>query len=306
MKRIVLTLGVLGIAGIALFWVLTLPGQVDDIYLAGVENGDAVKGERIFWAGGCASCHTKKDAKGEDKLILGGQHPLKTPFGTFYAPNISPHKSAGIGSWSGTDFANAMIEGVSPDGSHYYPAFPYTTYTRMKPDDLADLWAFMKTLPPIDTGNLPHELPLPFQLRRGLGLWKVVNLKSEPVVQSADGDAIIETGQYLVEALGHCGECHTPRNLIGGMKTSQWLGGGPSPEGKGSIPNITPHKSGIGDWSLKDITYSLETGFTPSFDSFGGSMASVQENMAMLSPADREAIAAYLQSVPPVASPAKK
>ena len=305
MKRIAIALGILGVCGIALFWILTLPGQADDVYVAEIENGDAVKGERIFWAGGCASCHTKKEAKGEDKLKLGGQHPLKTPFGTFYAPNISSHQTAGIGGWSGNDFANAMIEGVSPDSSHYYPAFPYTTYTRMKPDDLADLWAFMKTLPSVDTENLSHELPLPFRLRRGLGLWKLVNLKEAPITRISNNDPIVEEGRYLVEALGHCAECHTPRNLMGTMKTSQWLGGGPSPEGKGRIPNITPHASGIGSWSLRDITYSLETGFTPEFDSFGGSMASVQENMAKLSPADREAIAAYLKSVLPVDSSAK-
>ena len=301
MKRIAISLGILGVVGVALFWLLTRPGQVDDVYLAGIEAGDAIKGERIFWAGGCASCHSRKDAKGDDRLKLGGQHPLKTPFGIFYAPNISSHETEGIGGWSGADFANAMIEGVSPDGSHYYPAFPYTTYTRMKPDDLADLWAFIKTLQPVATENIPHELPLPFRLRRGLGLWKLVNLNNEPVMQAGESGPLVEEGRYLVEALGHCGECHTPRNLIGGMKTSQWLGGGPSPEGKGSIPNITPHANGIGGWSLTDITYSLETGFTPEFDSFGGSMASVQENMAKLSPTDREAIAAYLKSVPEVA-----
>ncbi len=306
MKRIALSLVILGVCGIALFWLLTRPGHVDDVYLAGIEDGDALKGERIFWLGGCSSCHTKKETKGDEKLKLGGQHPLKTPFGTFYAPNISPHPSQGIGDWSGADFANAMIKGVSPDGSHYYPAFPYTTYTRMKPGDLADLWAFLKSLPPVAVENVPHELPLPFRFRRGLGLWKLVNLKEGAILQTPDDDSIVEEGRYLVEALGHCGECHTPRNLIGGMKTSQWLGGGPAPEGKGSIPNITPHASGIGDWSLKDITYSLETGFTPSFDSFGGSMTSVQENMAKLSEADREAIAAYLKSVPPIISPPKK
>jgi mono/diheme cytochrome c family protein len=305
MKRIALTLGFLGVGGLGLFWFLTQPDTVADVFLVGIENGDGEKGERIFWAGGCSSCHADKTAKGEDRLKLGGRHPLKTPFGIFYTPNISPDQTEGIGAWSGRDFANAMTNGVSPDGSHYYPAFPYTTYSRIKPVDLADLWAFMKSLPPIATENVPHELPLPFRFRRGLGLWKLLYLRDEPVTQSLNNDPVVEDGRYIVEALAHCGECHTPRNLIGGMKTSRWLGGGPSPEGKGRIPNISPHATGIGDWTLKDITYSLETGFTREFDSFGGAMASVQENMAKLTPADREAIAVYLKNIPAVASPPK-
>lgn len=267
-----------------------------------MESGDAAKGERIFWAGGCSSCHARKGAKGDDKLMLGGGHALKTPFGTFYSPNISPDEINGIGGWTEQDFANAMIAGVSPDGSHYYPAFPYTSYTRMIPEDLADLWAFMKTLPPVSKTNIAHELPLPFQFRRGLGLWKTLYLSKSSPTENLELSPETEQGRYLVEALGHCGECHTPRNLIGGMAANRWLAGGPSPEGKGKIPNITPHKSGIGSWTENDIVYSLETGLTPEFDSFGGSMVSVQENMAKLAPEDRAAIAAYLKAIPAVQS----
>jgi mono/diheme cytochrome c family protein len=232
--------------------------------------------------------------------VLSGGQSLNTPFGIFYTPNISPHVKSGIGAWTGSEFANAMVNGVSPNGAHYYPAFPYTSYTRMTPVDVADLWVFLKTLPIAEDNNLAHELPLPFRLRRGLGLWKILYLNSVPIMKITGDDPELKRGQYLVEGLAHCGECHTPRNIIGGFQTSRWLGGGPAPEGKGRIPNITPHASGIGAWSKEEIAYSLESGFTPEFDSFSASMAEVQENMAKLPESDRDAIAAYLKAIPAI------
>lgn len=290
----------------AIFWYLTSPDFLPDDVLTNIENGDATKGELVFYAGGCGSCHAEKGAKKEKKKLLGGRHPLHTPFGTFYAPNISPHKENGIGDWTGEQFANAMMRGVSPDGSHYYPAFPFTSYARMNMGDIADLWAYMKTLEPVDVVNLDHELPLLFKLRRGLGLWKILFLSEDPIVAIDENNAKLVRGRYLVEGPGHCGECHTPRWLAGGIKKSKWLAGGPTPEGKGNIPNITPHKTGLGPWTESDIAYSLESGFTPSFDSFGSSMVSVQENMAHLPASDRDAIAAYLKVVAAVETIKKK
>jgi len=290
----------------ALFWFLTRPAQIGEPFLSAMRTGDPQKGELVFWAGGCSSCHAVKGASGPAKLVLTGGRSLKTPFGTFYVPNISPDKSAGIGTWSGADFANAMINGVSPQGRHYYPAFPYASYARMTPVDIADLWAYLKILPAAGNKNIAHDLPLPFRFRRGLGLWKLAFLNDDPIAEIARDDPILARGQYLVEGRAHCGECHTPRNLAGGIDSSRWLGGGPAPEGKGRIPNITPDKTGIGEWTAADIEYSLETGFTPAFDSFGSSMAEVQENMAKLPKSDREAIAAYLKSIAPVESAPKK
>ncbi len=166
--------------------------------------------------------------------------------------------------------------------------------------DVADLWAYMKTLPPVAQQNVAHDLPLPFQLRRGLGLWKHLFLSSDPVVALASPNEPLELGRYLVEGPGHCGECHTPRNLIGGPQKSRWLAGGPAPEGPGAIPNITPAGKNLSGWSESDIVNYLETGFTPDYDSVGGSMVAVQRNMARLRPEDRAAIAAYLKAVPAV------
>lgn len=306
LARLIKLAGVAALFGAAIFWYLTSPDYLPDSALANIENGDAAKGELVFYAGGCGSCHAEKGAKKEKKKLLGGQHPLNTPFGTFYAPNISPHKEQGIGDWTGAQFANAMMRGVSPDGSHYYPAFPFTSYARMKMSDIADLWAYIKTLEPVDVANLDHELPLLFKLRRGLGLWKILFLDDQPIVAIDESNPVLVRGRYLVEGPGHCGECHTPRWLAGGIKKANWLAGGPTPEGKGNIPNITPHKTGIGEWTKSDIAYSLESGFTPSYDSFGSSMVSVQENMAQLPASDRDAIAAYLMIVAPIESKKKR
>lgn len=300
-KTLLFTVLALGVLGAATGWVLTAPNTLDTQEIAALPAGDAAAGEQVFWAGGCTSCHAAPKAEGDAKLVLAGGLELKTPFGTFRAPNISPDQQNGIGSWSAGDFANAMKRGVRPDGAHYYPAFPFTSYIRMTGKDVADLFAFLKTLPVSTNQVADHSLSFPFNIRRGLGLWKLLYLDEAPSVTLSNSDAQLARGQYLVEALAHCGECHTPRNPIGGPDTSRWLGGGVAPEGNEKIPNITPHSDGIGEWSAADIVNSLETGFTPEYDSFGSSMAEVQLNMAKLTAADREAIAAYLKAVPQVA-----
>lgn len=269
-------------------WVLSRPGNVDPAALAGLEP-DAVNGERVFHAGGCASCH------GED---LAGGLEMATAFGTFRVPNITPHPVAGIGTWSLADFASAMLKGTSPDGRHYYPAFPYTSYTRMSVQDVMDLKAWLDTYKPDAREVAGHELGFPWNVRRGLGFWKRRYLDAAPVTTAPDPTPEVERGRYLVEALGHCGECHTPRDGLGGPEQSQWLAGAPGPDGEGRAPNITPHDDGLAGWSAADIAYYLETGFTPDFDTVGGSMVEVQENMALLPDSDRAAIAAYLMSLP--------
>jgi mono/diheme cytochrome c family protein len=162
-----------------------------------------------------------------------------------------------------------MLAGVSPKGEHYYPAFPYTSYTRMTDQDIADLFAFLNTLPPSDVASLPHQIGFPFNIRRSLGGWKFLFFSDQPRVTLGGPDTEIARGQYLVEGPGHCGECHTPRNLIGGFVSDAWLSGAQNPDGEGVIPNITPGSKSIGDWSKSDIAYYLESGFTPDFDSAG-------------------------------------
>jgi len=300
LKKLVGAVIVLGGTGAAAGWVLSAPVRLDAETVAQLRPGDAIKGKRIFYAGGCTSCHAKPGAEGDARLQLVGGLELKTPFGTFVPPNISQDQKDGIGAWSEEDFADAMLKGVSPSGEHFYPAFPYASYARMKPADIADLYAFMKTLPAV-AGKAPdHKLAFPFNIRRGIGLWKWLYLSPEPVIALPDGtpDKVL-AGRYLVEGPGHCGECHTPRDFAGGIKKGEWLAGAVAAEGSGVVPNVTPDGKSIKDWSEADIANYLETGFTPEFDSVGGAMVDVQRNMAQLTADDRAAIAAYLKAVPP-------
>jgi mono/diheme cytochrome c family protein len=300
MRRPLVAVTVLVLFAAAAFYILTMPRPLPAADLAALSAGDADRGETWFWAGGCAGCHAAGGAEGEERLALGGGLELSTPFGVFVAPNISPHPRDGIGGWSAGDFVNAMTRGVSPKGTHYYPAFPYTSYAHMEAADLADLFAYLVTLPPVEGVSAGHRLGFPYSFRRGLGLWKLAYLDTAPVVAVDPADPVLARGRYLVEGAGHCGECHTPRGIAGAMDTARWLGGAPNPEGEGRVPNITGGEGGISEWTAGDIAYFLESGFTPDFDTVGGSMVEVQRHMAMLGGEDRAAISAYLKAVPDV------
>jgi mono/diheme cytochrome c family protein len=297
LKRLAIVLGLVALASILLLW-LTRPSGLSSNDLP-VHVQDVSNGELLFHAGGCASCHSSAGTDSEPP-VLGGGLAMETPFGTFRVPNISPHRGNGIGEWTTLDFVNAMNRGVSPDGRHYYPAFPYASYVRMNLTDLVDLKSYLDTLPVADTPNEAHELKFPWNIRAGIGLWKLVNLDAAAVIAVPPENDQQLRGRYLVEGPGHCGECHTPRNLSGGLNNGRWLAGAPNPDGEGKVPNITPDDKGLADWSQGDIEYYLESGFTPDYDTVGGSMVKVQENMARLPEDDRAAIAAYLKAIPPL------
>ena len=293
--RVMRWLIVLGLVAAGGLYVLARPKLLPESGVAGL-TGDPAKGELVFWAAGCASCHMAPEAKGEAELVLSGGQRFPSDFGTFIAPNISQDPEHGIGKWSLLDLANAITRGVSPEGEHYYPALPYASYAKMEMQDVADLYAFMKTLPADPTPSQPHELAFPFSMRETLGLWKLLFLSDEWMLPG-NLTPTAARGRYIVEALAHCGECHTPRNMLGGMDTSRWLGGAPNPSGEGKIPNITPDKL---RWAAADIVQYLTTGFTPEFDVVGGHMAHVVENMGRLPESDRLAVAEYILAVPSV------
>ena len=288
----------LGIIGGLIFWFVTAPKTLDPAKVAGVAPGEVAKGETIFWQAGCAACHAAPGAKDAERLKLVGGLVLKSPFGNFHVPNISMHPKDGIGAWDFASFANAMQRGVSPNGQHYYPAFPYASYQRMTLTDVADLYAFMKTLPSVAGVAPDHELPFPFNIRRTLGGWKLLFFKQGSVLELASVTDQVMRGQYLVEGPGHCGECHTPRNLIGGPTMGKWLSGAKNPEGEGNIPNITGGEGGIAEWTEDQIASMLKDGFKPDFDSAGGSMGAVVTNWSHTSDEDRAAVAAYLKAIP--------
>jgi mono/diheme cytochrome c family protein len=264
---------------------------------------NAENGAYQFYAAGCASCHAAPDAKGDDKLKLTGGLRLESPFGAFVAPNISPHPTDGLGAWSELDFVNAMWKGIGRKGEHLYPSFPYASYARMPLADVRDLFAYLKTLPPVAGRAAAHELGFPFNIRLSLGAWKLLYLAAPGFTPPPSASPAVARGAALTQGPGHCAECHSPRNLAGAIDGARRFAGGPDAEGRGYVPNITPDKSGIGGWSKSDIAELLKTGFTPDYDSVGGSMAPVIRNTAQLTDADRAAMAEYLKSLPAIASP---
>jgi mono/diheme cytochrome c family protein len=236
-----------------------------------------------------------------DRTKLGGGLAIPSPFGTFHVPNISPDPVDGIGRWTEADFVTAVTKGTSPARTHYFPAFPYTSYQHAKLEDVRDLFAWLKTLPQVAGKVRDHEVAFPFNIRRDLGIWKLLFMDGKPFMPDTARSAQWNRGAYLVNALGHCAECHSPRNALGGIIAAQRFAGGPNPEGEGWVPNIT--QKGLADWSEKDVAYFLETGQTPDGDSAGGPMARVIRNTSQLSADDRAAIAGYLKSLPPVDGP---
>lgn len=293
--RIMRWLVVLGLVGAGGLWLLARPQPLAASAVSEL-TGDATKGELVFWATGCASCHMAQGAKDAAQLVLSGGQRFPSDFGTFVAPNISQDPEHGIGDWSLLDLANAITRGVSPEGEHYYPSLPYASYAKLEMQDVADLHAFLQTLPADPTPSQPHELGFPFSIRDSIGVWKILFL-SEDWALPGNLTPTAARGRYVAEAMAHCGECHTPRNQLGGLDTARWLGGAPNPSGDGRVPNITPAKLG---WTAGDIVQYLTTGFTPDYDSVGGHMAHVVENMARLPESDRLAVAEYLLAVPDV------
>jgi mono/diheme cytochrome c family protein len=299
LRKLVLLLVLVALIGAAAFWYVTAPQRVAASTLA-PHTPNLDNGKTMFLVGGCASCHATPNQ--EDKTRLGGGLGLKSPFGTFFTPNISPDRKEGIGGWSEADFVTAMWKGTAPDGSHYYPAFPYTSYQRMKLEDVRDLFAYLKTLPPVEGKPRDHDLPFYLKIRRLLGGWNFLFLDGQQFKPDPSKSEEWNRGAYLVNGPGHCAECHSPRNVFGAIIARERFAGGPDPEGgDGWVPNITP--AGIGDYSQRDIERILETGDMPDGDSVGGAMTAVVDNISKISAADRAAIALYLKSLPPVEGP---
>jgi mono/diheme cytochrome c family protein len=288
------------IGGFGVYWFVTAPEVVSASALPAY-TPDPGNGQTTFNAGGCSSCHAVPGQP--DRLRLGGGLAIPSPFGTFYSPNISPDPGDGIGRWSEAEFVTAVLKGTSPQDTHYFPAFPYGSYQHARIEDVRDLFAYLKTLPPVSGKVRDHDVAFPFNIRRNLGAWKWLFLDGKPFAPDRAQSEQWNRGAYLVNGLGHCAECHSPRNLLGGIVAAQRFAGGPNPEGRGWVPNIT--QKGLADWTVTAIAYFLQTGETPDGDSVGGSMTRVIRNTAQLSDTDRMAMAVYLKSLPAVDGPPK-
>ncbi len=270
------------------------------ILLASVEGlaqeDTVARGKYLLYAGGCISCHTEDI---DDAVPLAGGRAMETPFGTFYSPNITPDAATGIGKWSDEQFVDAFWEGVSPDGDHYFPAFPYTSYSGVSRADLLAIKAYLFSLDPVSKASREHDLAWYMSSRLAAGAWKELNFESARFTPDAAQDEQWNRGAYLVRHLGHCGECHTPRSTFGVMQADLEMAG--SRMGDEKIANITQHRvDGIGRWSVRDIEYFLDIGMLPDGDFAGSSMGAViEDNTSKLTREDRLAIAVYLKTVPP-------
>ena len=258
-------------------------------------------GKILFGAGGCANCHTDKKAKGP---MAAGGAALKTPFGSFFAPNITPDKEHGIGAWTDAQFVDAMRNGVAPDGSHYFPAFPYTSFTNMTDADLKALKTYIFTLKPVARASKPHDMSFPFNIRLGQVFWKLIYFDKGPYRPNPAKSSAWNRGAYLAKAVVHCAECHTPRTMLGGLDRSRWFTGakkGEGPEGE-AVPSIrSENGKGIHNWSAQQVETYLATGENPEGDYAGSLMFDVvNKGTELLSDADRKAIVTYLKDLPPL------
>jgi mono/diheme cytochrome c family protein len=308
-RRATLAVAAAAVIASVLLWALTIPEIVPASALP-PRAPDLENGKVMFDIGGCASCHATPNADASKimRTQLGGGLALQSPFGTFYVPNISPDATDGIGAWSEADFVTAMWKGTSPRGRHLFPAFPYPSYQHIRLDDVRDLFAYLKTLPPVSGRVRRHDLAFPFHIRRLVGLWKLLFFHGGPFTPDPAQSAQINRGAYLVNGPGHCAECHSPRNFLGAIIDSERFAGGPAADGKGWVPNITPaglRRSAEDNvaWSPKDVASYLGDGFDPSGDYVGGAMIDVIRNTSLLPAADLAAIGAYVASLPPRQGP---
>jgi mono/diheme cytochrome c family protein len=295
MRKLITALALPAVLGLALFWFLTAP---QPLIAADVPQHipDVANGLRFYNASGCHSCHKAPQgfASAAADLPVGGA-ALKTPVGTFYPANLTPDTETGIGAWSDIDFVNALQKGISKSGAHLIPALPYTSYAKMRTEDVLDIKAYLLTLPPVKNVTQPHDvLALPV-VRRGIGLWKLIAFNENMPVDDPKQTPSWNMGQYLVNGAGHCNECHTPRDLFMAMDMSRYLAGGPHPEGKGNVPSLRDLLGRARYRDAGDLASAFEFGEIMGYDKMSsGGMGAVQTNLSKLPPADRQAIADYL------------
>lgn len=263
---------------------------------AAADEGAVARGKYVLHAAGCKACHT--DSEGEGEYLAGGR-AFDTPFGRFYSPNITPHPEHGIGRWSEDDLWRALTEGEGPGGTHYYPVFPFPSYAAMTRADADDLYAYLMSVPPAAVASPEHDLPWFLRWRLAARIWKWMFLEAGTFVPNPGKSETWNRGAYLVQALGHCGECHTPRGRAGNLLREQHLAGNPEGPGGDAVPGIrSDTEKGLKAWSESEIATYLKSGEDPDFDFAGGEMVTViEDSTSHLTNEDRAAIAAYLKDL---------
>ena len=275
------------------------------------------QGRYLATAGDCISCHTR--SKG---VPFAGGVPLTTPFGVIYSANITPDAATGIGAWSERQFARALHEGIAADGRHLYPAFPYTAYTKVIDQDVHAIYAYLRSVRPVRYTPPPNEMRFPFSSRGLLAAWNLLYLQPGRYVPDRTRSDEWNRGAYLVQGLGHCGSCHTPRDLLGGERTSQALTGGlyldeitdeviddrVSPMDERTVrlwsaANLTPGPTGLAAWTVDEIAAYLKRGHNTRAGAFGPMSLVIANSTSQLSAEDVRAMAVYLKSLPAAAPP---
>ena len=294
-RRSVAAIAVLLAVAAFAFWRLTQPDPLPASAIP-AHTADRANGEMLYHAGSCFACHKAAEGATNPSLPSGGT-PFKTPIGVFYPQNLTPDPESGLGRWSEIDFVNAMARGLSPDGRHYFPAFPYMAFRAMRMSDLLDLRAYLMGLEPVKTQHPPHGVPQLELARRAVGLWKKMALARLPHRPGSEGSDAWKRGAYLVNAPGHCGECHTPKNWLMLEDLSRHLAGGPHPGGEGKVPSLRGLLERKKYKNAADLTLALQNGEELGYEDISsGGMALIQENIAKLPEADVRAIAEYLLS----------
>ncbi len=299
LRRGFIVVGVLAIVVVAALWLLTAPRKLPASELAAAYRPNLANGQAMFTAGNCSACHATPGQ--DDRTQLAGGLKLKSPFGMFVTPNISPDPKFGIGAWNEIEFVNAMKRGVGRHGEHLYPAFPYSAYSLMRTSDVRDLFAYLKTLPAAPRPTAPHELRFPYSLRPAVGFCKLLYFKPHEFVSDPKRSAVWNRGAYLAEGPAHCAECHTARGPLGGPELDKLYAGAPNLEAGGRFAsNITPYKDGLGDWSAPDIADFLKSGTDKCFNEPTG-MKDVIASTSKLDDPDLAALGAYIHALPPIA-----
>jgi mono/diheme cytochrome c family protein len=297
-RRTLAALATLAVAGAAAFWLVTRPDPLPPSAIP-AHVVDLRNGETLYRAGSCLACHRPPEgASGVDPGLPSGGRPFPTPIGVFYPQNITPDRETGIGGWTEVDFVNAMARGLAPDGRHYFPAFPYMAYRAMRLSDLMDLRAYLMSLPAVSSPSREADVPLVALARRSVGLWKRLAFRQHPYSPADARSASWKRGAYLVNAPGHCGECHTPKSRLMIEDLGRHLAGGPHPAGEGKVPSLRGLLARKKYAGVDDLVLALQNGETLGYEDLSsGGMAAIQESLARLPEPDVRAIAEYLLSL---------
>ncbi len=292
------SLAVIAVAGLALAWRMSEPHPLTAAEIP-AHQPDIANGKELFNAAGCFSCHKPgPDLKTVDASLPAGGTPFKTPVGTFYPPNLTPDPETGIGKWTDAEFVNAVQRGISPEGENLIPAFPYTSYARMKTSDVLDIKAYLDSLPPVVAPEKAAQIPAPWLLRKGVGIWKHLGFDTAQWQPDASKSAEWNRGAYIANGAGHCNECHTPRNLFMGFDWSRKFQGGPHPGGEGKVPSLID-LIGRGKYTdAADLATAFQNGEMMGYEHMSsGGMGEVQSNLSKLAESDVKAVADYISSL---------